>query len=365
MNFDPVQPLSANLNSWTDPDPSIGDQFYRIAVEKPYPCTPEGGNKKAGTGPYHHSLSNMDDNKLRLGENPPDSIMLDNHSLDENRLPGSLVGRLTSRDLDSIDYHTYHLVSGDGDQDNGSFSLIGDLLIASVTFDYETKNTYSVRIRSTDNAAIFTENTFTININDTEEATGGTGTSEPDSLMLSNHNFDENNLIGDLVGRLTTRDPDTFDIHSYQFVHGSGDDDNSRFMILGDMIMAAHRFNFEDKDQYTIRIRSTDLGNNFIEDVFIITITDIDEPALGIFQTETKTLRIYPNPFNQSTTITFPNQSNEQYRLVITDLSGKIFRMVDVITSSEYVLEKGNLKEGIYFIELRGPIIYRGKIVIK
>ncbi|MFC2116605.1 T9SS type A sorting domain-containing protein [Bacteroidota bacterium] len=51
----------------------------------------------------------------------------------------------------------------------------------------------------------------------------------------------------------------------------------------------------------------------------------------------------YPNPFNESATITFPNQSNEKYSLVITDLSGKIFRIVEGITTSEYVLKKGDL----------------------
>ncbi|HEC44217.1 MAG TPA: cadherin repeat domain-containing protein [Bacteroides sp.] len=164
--------MSASLNSWTAPDPGTGDLFYRIAVEKPDPCVPEGDGKKAGTGPYQHSLSNMDDNKLKAGENPPDSIMLDNHYVDENRLPGNLVGRLTSRDLDTVDYHTYHLVSGERDHDNGSFSLIGDLLIAVVTFDYETKNTYNVRIKSTDLGNNHIENVFIINILDIEEPAG-------------------------------------------------------------------------------------------------------------------------------------------------------------------------------------------------
>ena len=77
--------LSASLNSWTDPEPSTGDLFYRIAVEKPDPCVPEGGSKKAGTGPYRASLSNLDNNKLKVGENPPDSLYIDNIDIDETR----------------------------------------------------------------------------------------------------------------------------------------------------------------------------------------------------------------------------------------------------------------------------------------
>ncbi|HEC43415.1 MAG TPA: hypothetical protein ENI20_11360 [Bacteroides sp.] len=62
-----VHSLSSSFNSWTDPDPVSGKQFYRISVERPLPCTPEGGENKAGTGPYQHALSNMDDNKLKTG----------------------------------------------------------------------------------------------------------------------------------------------------------------------------------------------------------------------------------------------------------------------------------------------------------
>ncbi|MFC2081241.1 T9SS type A sorting domain-containing protein, partial [Bacteroidota bacterium] len=170
---------------------------------------------------------------------------------------------------------------------------------------------------------------------------------------------------GDLIGRLTTRDPDTYDIHSYQLVQGSGDDDNSKFMILGDMIMAAHQFDFEYKNQYTIRVRSTDLGTNHIENVFTVDINDVVEPAVGIFQTGVKALRIYPNPFTHYTTIQFPNPTSRSFQMILTDLSGKVYRIVDDITTSEYVLQKGDLKKGLYFIELRGPKTYRGKIVIE
>jgi hypothetical protein len=67
VEFTNVQEISSSFNSWTDPDPVTGDLFYRIAVEKPEACDPEGLGKKAGTGPYNHSLSNLDDNRLQTG----------------------------------------------------------------------------------------------------------------------------------------------------------------------------------------------------------------------------------------------------------------------------------------------------------
>ncbi|MFC2111985.1 right-handed parallel beta-helix repeat-containing protein [Bacteroidota bacterium] len=164
MNFDPVHSLSASLNSWTDPEASSGDLFYRIAVEKPDPCVPEGSGKKAGTGPYQHALSNMDDNKLKTGQLPPDTITISNNSILEESLPGTMIGKLLTEDPDTADSHIYQFISGEGDDDNISFTLMGDLLLASESFDFETKNQYSIRIRSTDKEGGYCEVPFVIQI---------------------------------------------------------------------------------------------------------------------------------------------------------------------------------------------------------
>ena len=78
-----------------------------------------------------------------------------------------------------------------------------------------------------------------------------------------------------------------------------------------------------------------------------------------------KFISIIPNPFSENTILKFSNPEGYQYKLNILDLSGKICRTINDITASEYVLEKGDLKEGFYFVELRGPCIYRGKIIIE
>jgi hypothetical protein len=76
-------------------------------------------------------------------------------------------------------------------------------------------------------------------------------------------------------------------------------------------------------------------------------------------------ISIFPNPFTESTTLSFSNPEEYKYKLSVTDLSGKVCRIVDDITTSEYLLEKRDLKQGFYFVELTGPKIYRGKIVIE
>ena len=58
-------------NVYTDTDPAAKSQrmYYRVAGVLPQPCDPAGllAGKKAGSGPFVHSLSNLEDNKLKTG----------------------------------------------------------------------------------------------------------------------------------------------------------------------------------------------------------------------------------------------------------------------------------------------------------
>jgi hypothetical protein len=60
-------------------------------------------------------------------------------------------------------------VSGAGDADNASFTIDGITLKTAAVFDYETKSSYSVRVRSTDQGGLSFEKIFTINVTDVQE----------------------------------------------------------------------------------------------------------------------------------------------------------------------------------------------------
>ena len=78
-----------------------------------------------------------------------------------------------------------------------------------------------------------------------------------------------------------------------------------------------------------------------------------------------KSISIIPNPFNESATLIFSNPEGYQYILYLMDLSGKVCRIVNNINTSPYILEKKELQAGFYFVELRGPNILRGTIIIQ
>ena len=100
----------------------------------------------------------------------PTDLTLTPTSIAENQPSGTTVGALTSTDPDAGNTFTYTLVSGSGSEDNGSFTISGSNLLTAVAFDFETKSSYSVRIRTTDQGGLFYEEAVTITVTNVNEA---------------------------------------------------------------------------------------------------------------------------------------------------------------------------------------------------
>mgnify|MGYP001036238789 CR=1 FL=1 len=296
----------------------------------------------------------------------PTAITISEDSVSENQQMGTEVGIFSTTDPDvPLDSFIYTLVTGTGDADNALFEIQGDSLVTSAVFDFETKDSYSIRVRSTDQGGLWVEEIFTISIldvNDPPEASdqskvtdentalgitlegsdededtltfvlvssptnglltwtppnvtytpdigfvgtdsfeykviddpgesSNTGTvtitvnevsNPPTAINLSNNVMDENAGINALVGILSTVDPDLYDTFTYTLVTGAGDDDNASFTLQGDQLLALESFDYETKDTYTIRVRSTDQDGLWVEQSFVITVMDVNEAPVAI-----------------------------------------------------------------------------------
>ena len=108
---------------------------------------------------------------IDVNEGPTD-INLSSSSVDENQPLGTAVGTLSSTDPDSADTFTYSLVIGGlscPGTDNASFSISGDVLETAAVFDYETQNSYTICIRTTDSGGLTFDKQFTILVIDLDE----------------------------------------------------------------------------------------------------------------------------------------------------------------------------------------------------
>jgi hypothetical protein len=99
----------------------------------------------------------------------------------------------------------------------------------------------------------------------------------PTDIILSASSIAENNLENAVVGSFSTTDPDSSDAHSYSLVAGAGDSDNASFNISENSFRANGTLDYESKSSYSVRVRSTDLGGNTFEKVFVVSVTDVNE----------------------------------------------------------------------------------------
>jgi uncharacterized protein YqkB len=208
-----------------------------------------------------------------LNETPTD-IALSASAINENVAVNSTVGTLSSTDADATNTFTYTLVAGTGSTDNASFNISGSNLKITSSPDFETKSSYSIRVRTSDQGSLFFEKVFTISINDLNET--------PTDIALSASAINENVAVNSTVGTLSSTDADATNTFTYTLVAGTGSTDNASFNISGGNLRITSSPDFETKSSYSIRIRTSDQGSLFFEKVFTISINDLNETPTDI-----------------------------------------------------------------------------------
>jgi len=200
----------------------------------------------------------------------PLDITLSNDSVNENSAINTVVGDFSTNDSVG-DTHTYTILAGG----NGNlFNISGNSLRTSQSFNYESATSYTVNIRSTDQGGLYYDKTFTIYINNVNEA--------PYGLNFSG-SIPENEPTGTTVGTVTTLDVDSGDTFTYQLIDTTNYPDNNSFTITsGGVLKSEVIFNYESKNSYSIKVRTTDAGGLTYDGVLTVPITNINETPTNI-----------------------------------------------------------------------------------
>lgn len=215
------------------------------------------------------SVGNTSSPILISNNNWPSGISLSNSGIAENLAVSTTVGMLQATDADGGESFTYSLVAGAGDTDNTSFVINSNMLETAVSFDYEAKNTQSIRVRVTDSKGGRYEEMLTINIQNANDA--------PQGINLNNTAINENQPRGTVVALISAEDQDIQDLHTFSFATGEGDDNNNDFLIIGNELQLARSINHEENAQLLVRIKASDFIGESFEQMFTITVTDVAE----------------------------------------------------------------------------------------
>ena len=214
-----------------------------------------------------------------VNETPTD-IILSNATLPENAGTNFVIGQFTTVDPDdplTPQSFTYTLVTGTGSTNNNLFNISTNNLRATNSFNFETQNSFSIRVRSTDQGGLWVEKAFTITVTNVNEA--------PTDIILSNATLPENAGTNFVIGQFTTVDPDdplTPQSFTYTLVTGTGSTNNNLFNISTNNLRATNSLDFETQGSLSIRVRSTDQGGLWVEKAFTITVTNVNEAPTDI-----------------------------------------------------------------------------------
>lgn len=199
----------------------------------------------------------------------PSDIAISNADILEDAGLNSIVGTLSTTDIDILDTHTYSLVSGTGDADNALFTISGDSLLLNTMPDHETKSTYKIRLRTEDQDGASFEKEFTITVSDQNDENpqwSGDAVTLLENMSLQN------------IYTVVATDADitpAFTVLTYSISAGNSE---SKFAIDANtgIVSLINSLDYETTTSYTLSITISD-GVNTTTGTLTATITDVND----------------------------------------------------------------------------------------
>ncbi|WP_461054070.1 beta strand repeat-containing protein, partial [Spirosoma arcticum] len=204
---------------------------------------------------------------------PPTDIALTATSVAENQASGTAVGTLSTTDANTGQTFIYSLVTGAGSTDNASFQIVGSQLNTAAVFNFETKSSYLIRIRTTDSGspAATYEESFTITVTNVNE----TPTISPQTFAVN-----ENAANATVVGTVVAADPDAGATLSYSILSGNT---GGAFTLVGNSLQVANTtaLDFETTPTFSLSVRVSD-GTLSATALVTVNLNNVAEGGLSI-----------------------------------------------------------------------------------
>ena len=172
-----------------------GVLYVGSADNKLYALDTTDGNKLwefVAGGPVNSSPTLSDDGVLYVGADDKNlyAIQASSGPADSTWPMFGQNAQNTGR-LDPLE-PTFTLIAGEGDDDNAAFTIDGNELKLNASADFESKDSYSIRIEGTDLDGLTFAKAFTVSVTNVDEA--------PTDLTLENATIPENGEANAVVG---------------------------------------------------------------------------------------------------------------------------------------------------------------------
>ncbi|XP_046847457.1 fat-like cadherin-related tumor suppressor homolog [Xenia sp. Carnegie-2017] len=217
-------------------------------------------------GKWH---SRIDDYYCRRSNDPPMEIKLVGTSVKEKLPPGSVVGKLSTRD-EQLDQDMIYSV-----RNSSYFRCNGSILVTMVTLLWEASqyNSYAVFIRVQDNGmpSMWREKKFLIYVENVNDV--------PRDIEISRNWVYENATRGATVGVLSAIDDDLGNYRTSNFSWKLLKDKTDSFNISGSNVIVGRKLNYDVAKLFYIKVSCSD---GFSSTVQNIPIYVIERPTLTL-----------------------------------------------------------------------------------
>ena len=202
----------------------------------------------------------------------PTDITLSTTALNQSSGVNAIVCTLSASDPDSNDSHSFSLTPGDGDTDNGLFSVVGNTLQANDAGALAA-GSYQVRLEADDGNRGKFEKAFTITVTDDLPP------SLPHDVDVTANSISEGATSGSTVGITAESGDSPVSSISYDLTDNAG----GRFRIDADSgvvrVDNGTLIDFETASSHNITVRATDAAGNHSSQIFLISVVNTSPSA--------------------------------------------------------------------------------------
>ncbi|NVJ46376.1 MAG: Ig-like domain-containing protein, partial [Cytophagia bacterium] len=292
----------------------------------------------------------------------PTDITLSASSIQENNDVDEEVATLSTTDADAGDSFTYSLVSGTGDADNASFTINGDKLLAAEAFDFETKDSYSIRLKTDDGFGGSFEKELTINITNEGEAIigiAGEGEFEQTTLGLSTTKTWTVTNSGDVateVRIISSSQGFSFSPGSVQVEAGASQEITAVFSpseakVYSGVVV----FNYDITDDMQDNVIEVNLSGEGV------IVTGIDNGQISDEQ-----IAVFPNPASSYVTIDLSELNGMPLDIRMVNSTGVSKLEKEGYDKPELRIDVTNFENGLYIIQFSNErSLVRKKVLIR
>ena len=260
---------------------------YDHETKSSYSVTVKADDKNGGTATIDVTITVTD-----VAEPPEFSVETASRTIAENTTTGVDIGDpVTAADPDTGDTLTYTLEGADVDSFDID-SASGQIQTKSgVTYDHETKSSYSVTVKADDNNGGTAAIDVTITVADVTITVADVNEPPEFDSATATREVPENTEAGENIGApVTATDPDTGDTLTYT-LEGADVDSFDIDSASGQIqTKSGVTYDHETKSSYSVTVKADDNNGGTATIDVTITVTDVAEPPEFSVETASRTI---------------------------------------------------------------------------